>query len=174
MSARFLKVTADDVSRAPHALEFVLDYRLGEPGFKVFRSLAVRADGGAFSILPGLDAPAREIRLASHADRLTSLRNGETAIVFAYVEPWSSDWVVIDAKRTDAAGCLTHLYVWADFKAELEGRPRLSAADLSALRGSLLAAGLKPPEPFEVVDDIPPRQLTPPARALVRWLRYRV
>lgn len=170
-TARFLKATADDASRAPHALEYVLDYRLGGPGLKAFRTLAVQARAGRFFVLPGLDAPAREVAL--RGDALRAVREGETAIVFAYLEPWSSEWVVIDVAPTDAAGCLTHLMAWADFKAELEGRPALEAADLSLMRGSLLAAGLEPPEAFEVVGDVPPRELTRPARALVRWLRYR-
>jgi hypothetical protein len=172
-TARFLKATADDVSRAPHALEYVLDYRLGGPGLKAFRTLAVQSVGGGFLILPGVDAPARSILFRGDEALLANLKEGETAIVFAYLEPWSSEWVVIDVEPTDAAGCLTHLITWADFKAELEGRPALAAADLSIMRGALLAAGLQPPEAFEVVGEVPPRELARPARGLTRWLRCR-
>ncbi len=175
VSARFLKATADDVSRAPHALEYVLDRRLGKPGLKVFRSLAVRADGDAFLVLPGIEAPARPLAFAEPVDRLLrDMGDGQAAIVFAYTEPWSSEWVVINVQSTDAAGCLAHVVGWADFQAEIREKPPLTAADLSMLRGGLIGAGLGPPEPHEVMGQIPPRQLTGPARALVRWLRYRV
>lgn len=173
-SARFLKATADDVSRSPHALEYVLDYRLGEPGLKAFRAFVVRANAGGFSILSGIDASARDIALTSRDGRLTHISEGETAIVFAYVEPWSRDWVAIDVKPIDAAGCLAHLTTWADFKAELDERSQLTTADLAALRSALLADGLQPPDALDVVGSIPPRQLSRPARALVRWLRYRL
>jgi hypothetical protein len=174
-SARFLKATADDASRAPHALEYILDYRLGSPGLKVFRSLAVRAQDGAYLVLPGIDAPARPLTVARPVDaRLMSLDDGELAIVFAYVEPWSSEWIVIDVRRTDAAGCLAHLVTWADFQAELRDRPGLGPSDLSALRTNLVRAGIDPPPAHEVMARVPPRELARPARALVRWLRYRV
>jgi hypothetical protein len=172
-SARFLKATADDISRSAHALEYVLDYRLGEPGLKAFRAFVVRADGGGFSILSGVDATAREIALTSRDGRPPNVGEGETAMVFAYVEPWSREWTVIDAKPIDAAGCLVHLATWADFKAELDERPRLTTADLSALRNAVLADGLHPPDVPEVIGSVPPRQLSRPVRALVRWLRYR-
>jgi hypothetical protein len=174
-SARFLKATADDASRAPHALEYVLDYRLGRPGLKVFRSLVVRAHEGGFEVLPGIDAPARPLALAGQVDaRLMGLSDGEVASVFAYVEPWSREWVVIDARRTDAAGCLAHVVTWADFQAELRDRPALGPSDLSALCAGLVRARLDPPPVHEVLAQVPPRTLARPARSLVRWLRYRV
>jgi hypothetical protein len=174
-TARFLKATADDVSRAPHALEYVLDYRLGRPGLKVFRSMVVRAGESGFLILPGIDAPARPLAFAEPIDsRLTSLNDGEIAIVFAYVEPWSRKWVVIDVRRTDAAGCLAHVVTWADFQAELGDRPALTQSDFSTLHAGLVRAGLDPPPPHEVIEQVPARELARPARALVRWLRYRV
>jgi hypothetical protein len=173
--ARFLKATADDASRAPHALEYILDYRLGEPGLKAFRSFAVRAREGEFLILPGIDAHARPVTFATPVDsRLPKLEDGEPAIVFGYLEPWSRDWVVVDVKPTDSAGCLVHAMTWADFQAELRGAEALSAADLSAVRGALLGAGLDSPPPHELVGEIPRRQLTRATRALLRWLRYRI
>ena len=172
---RFLKATADDASRAPHALEYVLDYRIGKPGLKAFRSLVVRAHEGRFLVLPGIDSPARPLTFAEPVDaRLMSLNDGEVAMVFAYVEPWSSKWVVIDVQPTDAAGCLAHVVIWADFQAEIRDRTALAPSDLGALRASLVGAGLDPPPPHEVIGQVPSRELTRPARALVRWLRYRV
>jgi hypothetical protein len=172
---RFLKATADDVSRPAHALEYVLDYRIGKPGLKVFRVLSVRVHEGEVSILPGLDAPARLTRFAHPADgRLASLRDGDVALVFAYVEPWTSDWVVIDVEVTDAAGCFNHLVTWADFQAELQEKPELALADLNGLRAALIGAGLDPPPPHELVVALSRRALNRPARALARWLRYRV
>jgi hypothetical protein len=172
--ARFLKATADDISRSPHALEYVLDYRLGEPGLKAFRAFVIRAAAGGYSILSGLDAAAREIALTSHDGRLAHVGEGDTAIVFAYVEPWSREWVAIDVKPIDAAGCFEHLATWADFKAELDERPQLTAADLNTVRRAVIADGLQPPDVVDVISGLPPRQLSRPARALVRWLRYRV
>jgi hypothetical protein len=170
-----LKATADDVSRPPHALEYVLDYRLGKPGLKAFRVLSVRVQEGEVFILPGLDAPARLTRFAQPTDGLlTKLRDGDVALVFAYVEPWTGDWVVIDVEITDAAGCFTHLVTWADFQAELREKPELVLADLNALRVALIGAGLDPPPAYGVVVDLPRRALNRPARALVRWLRYRI
>lgn len=174
-SCRFLKATADDISRAPHALEYVLDYRLGTPGLKVFRTLTVRSQGGVASILPGIDAPARPIDFAhpTHPS-LASLRDGDVAIVFAYVEPWSRSWVIVDVEQTNAAECFAHAATWADFQAELRERPTLGHADFGALRNALVAAGLDPPQTHDIVAHIPSRMLNRPARALVRWLRYRV
>jgi hypothetical protein len=173
-SARFLKATADDISRAPHALEYILDYRLGEPGLKAFRAFVIRASAGGFSILSGLDASAREIALTSRDGQLAHIGEGDTAIVFAYVEPWSRQWVAVDVSLIDDAGCFAHLATWADFKAELEERPQLTAADLNVLRRAVLADGLQPPDVVDATSFLPHRQLSRPARALIRWLRYRV
>ena len=173
--SRFLKATADDVSRPPHALEFVLDYRLGKPGLKVFRVLCVRIENGEISILPGLDAPARLTRFEKPTDRrLAKLRDGDVAFVLAYVEPWSSEWVVVEVEATDAAGSFNHLVTWADFQAELRDKPALTLPDLNALRTALVAARLDPPQAHEVVPGLTRRSLNRRARALVRWLRYRI
>ena len=173
--SRFLKATADDVSRPPHALEYILDYRLGEPGLKVFRVLCVRVEDGEISILPGLDAPGRLMRFAQPTDRrLAKLGDGDVAFVLAYVEPWSSEWVVVEVEATDPAGCFNHLVTWADFQAELRDKPALALPDLNALRAALLGAGLDPPQAHEVVPALPRRALKRRARALVRWLRYRI
>jgi hypothetical protein len=174
-NARFLKATADDASRPPHAVEYVLDYRLGNPGLKVFRVLSVLIDQGEVSVLPGLDAPARATHFARPTDaRLSKLRDGDVALVLAYLEPWSRNWVVVDVETTDASGCFKHLLTWAVFQAELREKSLLSTSDLHELRTGLVRVGLDPPASQEVVVELPRRSLNRPARALHRWLRYRV
>src|SRR5262249_50715463 len=37
--SRCLKAVADDLLRPPHAVEYVLDYRMGPPGLKFFRTI---------------------------------------------------------------------------------------------------------------------------------------
>lgn len=172
--ARFLKATADDAARSPHALEYVLDYRLGPPSLKAFRVLAVRALQGGLTILPGLDSPARVTRFSqSSKSALWKLRDGDLALIFAYVEPWSSEWVAIDVVTIDDARCLQHTVAWLDFQAEVRDKPALVAADLTRLRAGLMSAGLNPPPVQDVIAELLPRAMNPPARALIRWLRYR-
>lgn len=171
-TCRFLKTSADDLARAPHPLEYVLDYRLGAPGLKAFRALSIRKEAGGFSVLPGFDAPSRPIKLASIPRRLSDLSDGALALVLAYVEPWSPEWVVVDAHPADEAESLTHLLTWADFRAEVSGRPPLGPTDLRVLRSALISDGLDPPAAHELLPRVPERSLTGAARALVHWLRY--
>jgi hypothetical protein len=171
---RFLKATADDVSRPPHALEYVLDYRLGKPGLKVFRVFSVRSRQGQIEVLPGLDAPARLVSFQPPLEeRLARLPESGVALAFAYLEPWGRAWQLLEVEETDARGCLQHLLTWADFQAELRGLPSLEAADLRALHLSLISAQVDAPPPHEVIVDLPQRALNPAACALVKWLRYR-
>lgn len=172
-TCRFLKTSADDLSRAPHPLEYVIDYRLGDPGLKAFRVLSIRKQANDFVVLPGFDAPSRPIRVASPiSPRLSGLADGALALVLAYVEPWSREWVVVDFHPADEAESLTHLLTWADFRAELSGQSSLGPADLRALRLALISEGLDPPAAHEVLPRIPERGLNGAARALVHWLRY--
>jgi hypothetical protein len=172
-TCRFLKTSADDLARAPHPLEYVMDYRLGDPGLKAFRVLNIRKGADGFSVLPGFDAPSRPIRLGSPIpSRLSGLRDGALALALAYVEPWNPEWVVVDVHPSDEAESLTHLLTWADFRAEVSGRPSLGSGDLRALRLALISDGLDPPAAHELLPRISERGLTAAARALVHWLRY--
>jgi hypothetical protein len=171
---RFLKATADDVARPPHALEYVLDYRLDRPGLKAFRVIAVRMRGGELEVLPGVDATARPVSFCQPLDgRLAKLPERAVALAFAYLEPWGRHWTLIDLKETDSRGCLQHLLTWADFQAEIRGLPPLERSDLRSLEAALAAADIDAPPSHEVLPDLPTRALNEAARALVKWLRYK-
>jgi hypothetical protein len=172
--ARFLKATADDIGRAPHPLEYILDYRVGPPALKAFRVFAARrrSDAG-FEVISGLVTPARRVDLQM-ASPLAEPNVGACTLVFAYREPWDAVWHAIDVAAITPAECLAHALSWADFETELTGSGRLTATDGKAIRDGLVAVGLDPPPVSHVFDmgDFE-RHLLPAARALTRWLRYR-
>ena len=172
---RFLKTAADDVGRAPHPLEYILDYRLGPPALKVFRVFPVRKEHGPFHALPALQVGMRRLRLnVERVALLKSMRERELALVFAYREPWNDDWEAVDATRASPDDCLGHSVAWADFRAELRGGNRLAAADVRALGAALRGVGVSPSPSADSMDSANlNRQMLPVARALVRWLRYR-
>jgi hypothetical protein len=57
MHARCLKAVADDIERPPHAVEYILDYRMGPPGLKFFRCICAFKEGGRWMVVPCLKPP---------------------------------------------------------------------------------------------------------------------
>jgi hypothetical protein len=172
--ARFLKATADDFGKAPHPLEYILDYRLGPPSLKAFRVFAIRKISDGFEVLPGLHGAPQPVTLGTKLTELDSLEDGAMALVFAYREPWSADWEALAASRVGDAECVGHTFSWGDFAAELRGAERLTSADVATIRRALSAAGIDVPSAAVALELANlERRLLPTACAVTRWLRYR-
>jgi hypothetical protein len=172
-NARCLKAVAEDVGRPPHPLEYVLDYRLGRPGLKVFRVLAGRKSDGAFEVLPASSQGPRRVQMSAQASDVNeTLATGSLCLVFAFREPWDETWHAIGARQTSEQGCFDHVVTWADFRAEVLGDPRLSYQDLEAIRTALAAVGITVDRETGLGGANLARSLLPPAASLLRWFRF--
>lgn len=141
--ARCLKAAADDVVRPPHALEYVLDYRIGPPGLKYFRCVSTRKEGRHWMVLPGLSQP-RPLEVCRVLPGVASaLNSAEFALVLIYREPWSGAWTIADGAAVDAEGCLAHAMSWADFRRELDGS-QIDGDLAHGIREALGMCGLRP------------------------------
>src|SRR5207247_1027471 len=99
--ARCLKAVADDLFRPPHALEYVLDYRLGPPGIKYFRCVCVANDDKKWRVLPGLTEP-KGLELAEALPEVRrTLAGAELATLLIYREPWSNGWTIVNGAVID-------------------------------------------------------------------------
>jgi hypothetical protein len=172
-SARCLKAVAEDVGRPPHPLEYVLDYRLGNPGLKVFRAFVGRQTDGAFEVLPASSQGSRRVRLAARTTEVEELlADGSPCLVFASREPWDETWQAIAARQTSNQGCFDHVVTWADFRAEVLGQPRLSYQDVEAIRAALTTAGMTVDRDAGLSGANLTRSLVAPAVSTVRWFRF--
>lgn len=166
-NARCLKAVADDLIRPPHALEYVLDFRMGPPGIKYFRCVCAINDDKEWRVLPGLTEPRRlEVADASPEVR-RSLKGAELASLLIYREPWSSGWTIADAAIIGANDVLAHAITWADFQRELDGS-EVDGTIVAGIRQSLRLSGLRPPE---FAEPNLTRTLSLVARDVIRWLR---
>ena len=165
--ARCLKAVADDLIRPPHALEYVLDYRLGQPSLKYFRCVCAMRERETWEVLPAFEKK-RSLEVAGGlAQNLSSLGETRLAALLIYREPWSRAWTIANAVAIDAEDALAHVITWADFQCELEG----VAIDGSAIRGitdTLRAVGLRV---ANVQKANLTRALLPVARDLLRSIR---
>jgi hypothetical protein len=165
--ARCLKAVADDLIRPPHALEYVLDYRLGPPGLKYFRTVCAMKEGGGWEVLPALKRSI-PLQLAADPDGLLAeVANSSLVALLIYREPWSDAWTVVSAAATDGEGALSHAMTWADFQRELASS-EIDGRIIAGICDSLRAAGLQTPD-FAQANLA--RRLLPLARHLLRWLR---
>lgn len=168
-TARCLKAVADDIRRPPHALEYILDYRIGRPGLKFFRSVCARRSGGDWVALPAFGT-ATAIRVAATLSEAQNVRNrGALAVLLIYREPWSPSWTVANVEPVSEDGAFAHCLTWADFSRELDG----DELDRSALRGLTQVArdsGL-PARTSPALNLT--RQLLPAAASILRSLRRR-
>src|SRR5207249_3096078 len=93
--ARCLKAVADDLMRPPHALEYVLDYRMGPPGFKYFRCVCALKAGKKRLVLPALAQP-RPLDIAEGIPEVMHALNASAlSMLLIYREPWSPAWTVV-------------------------------------------------------------------------------
>lgn len=166
-TARCLKAVSDDIARPPHAAEYMLDYRMGPPGLKYFRSVCVFKSPTGLRILPGL-AAAKELECSTVLPRASSvLKTTELAILLIYREPWSEDWTVVKAARIAPEDVVTHSTTWADFQKELDGSS-LDAPLVAGISTAIRAAGLRP---STAGNPNLARSLLPLARSLIRAVR---
>lgn len=165
--ARCLKAVADDLDRPPHALEYVLDYRLGPPGLKYFRAVCAFGGGREWRVLPGL-GQSRPLAVEHTLPQVRSaLQAGKLVTLLIYREPWSAAWTIVGAEAIDTDEALTHAITWADFQRELDG----SDTDwtiIAGVRESFHASGLRA---AELREPKLIRSLLPVTRDVLRWLR---
>jgi hypothetical protein len=165
--ARCLKAVADDLIRPPHALEYILDYRLGPPGLKFFRSISARRHGREWEALPALGS-ARMLAVGRILPgAIVDVSGSNLAALLIYREPWSQAWTIAKSQMIDETGVFDHAIAWADFQRELDSSD-ISGSVLTGIRDSLGALGL---EALAVREPNLTRQLQPVARDVLRWLR---
>jgi hypothetical protein len=166
MHARCLKAVADDIERPPHAVEYILDYRMGPPGLKFFRCICAFKEGGRWMVVPCLKPP---VPLAFEEGAPSGLRQSPAsfAALLAYREPWSSGWVVVDSTTVDSNYAIAHAITWADFQLELTSgslTPEIVRGIRTGLQHSALRITTAAAPPLE-------RRLLTPARDILLWLR---
>lgn len=165
--ARCLKAVADDLTRPPHALEYVLDFRMGPPGIKYFRCVCVMNHEEEWWVLPGL-TETRRLEVAEALPEVRRNLDGERlAALLIYREPWSNAWTIVDAAVIDANDAFAHAIGWADFQRELNGS-EIDGTIIARIRQSLRVNGLRP---AEFVEPNLTRSLFPVSRDVIRWLR---
>lgn len=166
--ARCLKAVSDDLGRPPHALEYVLDHRMGPPGLKYFRTLCVRTHAEEWEVLPGLKEPRRiELSIPPAMASAVDLAGRGLAQVLAYREPWSLVWTVVDAAEIGPDEALAHSITWADVRLELE-MSELGGATVAGLERALRGSGLRP---AGLGTPNLTRSLLPVPRIVHSWLR---
>ena len=138
--ARCLKSVADDLLRPPHAVEYVLDYRMGPPGLKFFRTICASRANGMWQALPCL-GQARTIKVST-AVVGPSIPPSDLFLLLVYREPWSIDWTVVRAIAIQPEEALAHAITWAHFRSELADEA-FDAATVTAAREALQAWGVK-------------------------------
>jgi hypothetical protein len=163
--SRCLKAVADDLLRPPHALEYVLDYRMGPPGLKYFRCVCAVKRGQEWQVLAALTQP-RPLEVAAVV-RHARLNAEELSALLIYCEPWSRAWTIVAAVPINARDALAHAITWADFRRELDGS-ELDGAIVAAIGDSFRATGLGP---ADLGEPNLTRSLLPVARDILRWLR---
>jgi hypothetical protein len=164
-NARCLKAVADDLLRPPHALEYVVDYRLGPPGLKFFRTICAIATSGRWQALPCFGQP-RDFNVATIATE-ESIPRGQLVMLLIYREPWSNDWTVVRGNAVQPNEVLEHALAWADFRSELTDDP---------LDGQAIATARESLRPWGVVVDPSAilnlgHRLLPSVRLLLQQIR---
>ncbi len=172
--ARCLKATADDLASPPHPLEYTLDFRLGPPGLKAFRTFVGRYERERVEVLPGRGARTLSISLELPRESVQGLRRGGLVMVLGFREPWGGGWTAAAAEAVDETTALAHSFTWADFRLEVEGSPPLADGDTLELMAALRDAGITVPRADAALERAAlSRRALPPALAVARWLRTR-
>jgi len=165
--ARCLKAVADDINRPPHALEFVLDYRLGPPGLKFFRTIAARRTTEGWQVLPAFGQLTPLILAESAPLNSMTVKNDALCMLLIYREPWSAEWTAVDVTPIDSRIATQHSITWCDHQYELR---QLAMAESVAegVRANLSALGFPQHDPQPVSIS---RRLLPLARDFLAAVR---
>ena len=163
-----LNAVADDLSREPHALEYVVDRRFGHPGVKYFRCICALRQARQWLVLPALKHSITLDVVAAAKGAVPYPKAGDLACLLVFREPWSSTWFVVDAVPIDFAGALRHSIAWVDFQQELRG-VQFDARIINSIRTSLKTAGIG--GTTDVHGSGTRRRLRPVARRVLRALR---
>lgn len=165
--ARCLRAVADDLLRPPHALEYILDYRMGPPSLKYFRCVCALKEGRGWQVLPALTLPMSLEVADALPGVLSNLKTAELAALLIYREPWSAAWTIVAGVPIHTEDALAHAITWADFQKELDGAD-INGTIIAGIRDALRASGLRP---AELAKTNLIRSLLPVARDVLRWLR---
>ena len=163
--ARCLKAVADDLLRPPHAVEYVLDYRLGPPGLKFFRTICASRANGVWQALPCF-GQARTFKVCAAAVG-DDIPRGDVLLLLVYREPWSIDWTIVRAVAIQPDEALAHALTWAHLRSELSGES-FDPVTVTAAREALRAWGVKPSHLGPVNLD---QQLLPVTKTLLQYIR---
>jgi hypothetical protein len=163
--ARCLKIVADDLLRPPHAVEYVIDYRVGPPGLKCFRTMCATREGDLWRVLPCFgESKIFKVGAIATTD---DIPGGELLLLLAYREPWSNDWTIVRAATIQPAEALSHAITWAHFRSELAAEV-FGATAVTAARESLRAWGVTT---HDLRDLNLSQHLLPAAKTLLRSVR---
>jgi hypothetical protein len=163
--AKCLKAVADDLLRPPHAVEYVLDYRLGPPGLKFFRTICAARASGIWNALPCF-GQSRILNVTAIATE-DGIPPSDLHLLLVYREPWSNGWTVARANAIQAEEALAHAITWAHFRSELSGAA-FDPASVGAARESLRTWGVTTDHIGKLNLD---QQLLPTARMLLQYVR---
>jgi hypothetical protein len=165
--ARCIKAVADDLTRPPHAIEYVLDYRIGPPSLKYFRCVCARKNGRGWQVLPAFTQPKTLDVAEVLPEAASEVRGTGLAALLIYREPWSAAWTIVRGMPIDAEDVLGHAITWADFRKELEAT-EVDGTTVRHIRESLRACGLNATTFAELNLT---RRLLPISRDMLLWLR---
>ena len=138
--ARCLKAVADDLLRPPQAVEYILDYRMGPPGLKFFRTVCAIRRNDQWEALPCF-GNARNFEISAKATEATLADQG-LFLLLVYREPWSNSWTIVRGTPVEAAEVIAHAMSWAHYRAELSGES-FEMTTVAAAREALRACGVK-------------------------------
>jgi hypothetical protein len=166
---RCIKYTGDDVGRPPHAGAVHLDWLSDPPGFKAFRTFAIRRVAHGWSVLPGLaDAPKRVVVRVPE----TVASGSAQQLVLAWAAPWTPhEWHVLDAIDASDDDILAHTIAWADHLRELRGAEVITGDEMRGLEECLRSHALAPSLDAAVQSAALRRDVSPAARTFAAWLR---
>lgn len=168
-SARCLTAVADDLFRPPHAHEYVIDFHLGAPGIKYFRSVCATRAVDGWRALPAFGQST--LLPIVHIAPAASEAMGDTALAkfLMYRQPWSEEWSVVNAIAATPEDIVGHSITWADFQLELGAAFRKSSLVAGVIE-ALRAAGVSGNR-SGISGAKTSRLLLPAARAVHRYLR---
>jgi hypothetical protein len=161
---RCLKMVADDLLRPPHSVEYVLDYRLGPPGLKFFRTICASRANGVWQALPCF-GQARALKVSAAAG--VSVPSSDLLLLLVYREPWSIDWTIVRAVAIGPDEALAHALSWAHLRSELSGES-FDAVTVTTAREALRVWGVKSSHLGPVNLD---QGLLPVAKILLQYIR---
>ena len=167
-AARCIKAVADDLGRPPHALEYVLDYRMGAPGIKFFRSVCVTKRGNALTVFPAFAEPTSLDFSGSKPAAVRTMAEGDASSLLVYCEPGSTAWTVVDSVPISREDAFSHVVAWADYQLELSGG-KIDGEGVADLRKSWATAGFALSSGYANFNT--EHRLLPVAHSVIRELR---